>query len=284
MMPTILLEGAADLHCHFGPDAHRKRSVDAIGAARDAAAAGHAAVVLKSHNESTASLAHAVDTMVDGVRVFGGICCDREVGGLNPEAVEIALRLGAKIVWLPTLSSQQDVDNGLAAYLGRPLNGIRVIDEDGKLVPAVSAIVDLVAEHDAILATGHVSADEHAAVAYAATGRVRVLATHAREPHAGPNLTLPQCRALVDLDVTLELAAFSCMGTSAGRPLDDIVATIKAVGPEHCTLATDYGQANNPRPAAGLASYVDALREAGLSERDLRLMACDNPQRLLRLA
>ena len=283
-MSSIPLDGAADLHCHFGPDAHRKRSVDAIGAAKDAAASGHAAVVLKSHNESTASLAHAVDSVVDGVRVFGGICCDREVGGLNPTAVEIALLLGAKIVWLPTLSSQQDVESGLAAYLGLPSEGIRVIDEDGALLPAVSTIIDLVAEHDAVLATGHISADEHAAVARVVAGRVRVLATHARDTHAGPNLTLEQCRALADLGVTLELAAFSCMGAAAGRPLNDIIATIKAVGPEHCTLATDYGQANNPRPAAGLGSYVDALWEAGMSESDLRLMACDNPQRLLRLA
>ena len=240
--------------------------------------------MLKSHNESTASLAHAVDSVVDGVRVFGGICCDREIGGLNPTAIEIALLLGAKIVWLPTLSSQQDVENGLAAYLGLPSEGIRVINEDGNLLPAVSTILDLVAEHDAVLATGHVSADEHAAVARAAAGRVRVLATHAREPHAGPNLTLEQCQALADLGVTLELAAFSCMGAAAGRPLDDIIATIKAVGPEHCTLATDYGQANNPRPAAGLASYVDAPWKAGISEPDLRLMACENPQRLLRMA
>jgi hypothetical protein len=29
-MATIDLAGAADLHCHFGPDAHRERSVDAL--------------------------------------------------------------------------------------------------------------------------------------------------------------------------------------------------------------------------------------------------------------
>jgi len=80
-MATIDLTGAADLHCHFGPDAHRERSVDALDAARDAAAARHAAVVLKSHDYPTAALAAVVDRVVDGVRVFGGICCDFEVGG-----------------------------------------------------------------------------------------------------------------------------------------------------------------------------------------------------------
>jgi hypothetical protein len=86
-MATIDLTGAADLHCHFGPDAHRERSVDALDAARDVAAARHAAVVLKSHDYPIAALAAVVDRVVDGVRVFGGICCDREVGGVNPAAV-----------------------------------------------------------------------------------------------------------------------------------------------------------------------------------------------------
>src|SRR5438105_12956751 len=110
---NVDLTGAADLHCHFGPDAHRERSVDAMEAARDAAAAGHAAVVLKSHDYPTAALAAVVDGLVRGVRVLGGICCDREVGGLNPAAVEVALRPGAKIVWLPTLTSYQDQLNGV---------------------------------------------------------------------------------------------------------------------------------------------------------------------------
>ena len=74
-MATIDLTGAADLHCHFGPDAHRERSVDALDAARDAAAARHAAVVLKSHDYPTAALAAVVDRVIDGVRVSGGICC-----------------------------------------------------------------------------------------------------------------------------------------------------------------------------------------------------------------
>src|SRR3954467_535786 len=153
MPATIDLTGAADLHCHFGPDAHRERSVDALDAARDAAAARHAAVVLKSHDSPTAALAAIVDRVVDGVRVFGGICCDREVGGVNPAAVETALRLGAKIVWLPTLGSRQDADNGVAAHLGIPGPGLVVMDENGHLLPETHEIFALVAEHDAILAT-----------------------------------------------------------------------------------------------------------------------------------
>src|SRR5215472_7971518 len=193
MPATVDLTGAADLHCHFGPDAHRERSVDALDAARDAAGAGHAAIVLKSHDYPTAALAAVVDRVVDGVRVFGGICCDREVGGVNPAAVETALRIGAKIVWLPTLTSRQDQLNGIGEALGIPGPGLSVVDEKGALTPDTHAVLDLVAEHDAVLATGHVSWGEHHAVAEEFGGRGKVLVTHAMEELAGPNLSVEQC-------------------------------------------------------------------------------------------
>src|SRR5947207_15942218 len=114
---SVDLGGAADLHCHFGPDPHRARSVDAFDAAREAAAAGHRAIVLKSHDSPTASLAWAVQREVGpGISVFGGTCCDREVGGGNPAAVEGAHRLGAGIVRRPTLSSRSACDHTIAAH------------------------------------------------------------------------------------------------------------------------------------------------------------------------
>jgi hypothetical protein len=281
--PRVDITGAVDLHCHFAPDAHRERSVDAFEAARDAAAAGHAAVVLKSHDYPTAALAWAVDQVVDGIRVFGGICCDREVGGLNPAAVDVALRLGAKVVWLPTLSSQQDVDSGLAARLGLPLAGLRVVDADGNLLPATQEILDLVAGADAVLATGHVSAEEHVAVARAFGDRGRLIVTHAMEEMAGPNLSIDQCVELAELGGFIELCGMTCIGAFASRRPAELAACVRAVGPAQCTIATDYGQKVNPRPAEGLQAWADALAEAGIAEGDIRRMACANPAALIGL-
>jgi hypothetical protein len=275
------LTGAVDLHCHFAPDAHRERSVDAFEAARDAAAAGHAAVVLKSHDYPTAALAWAVDHVVDGVRVFGGICCDREVGGLNPSAVDVALRLGAKVAWLPTLSSQQDVDSGLAARLGLPLAGLRVVDDGGQLLPETNEILDLVAGAGAVLATGHVSAGEHFAVARAFGRRGRMVVTHAMEEMAGPDLSIEQCVELAGLGAFIELCGMTCIGAFASRPPAELAACIQAVGAGQCTIATDYGQKVNPRPAEGLQAWADALAEEGIAEGDVRRMACANPAALI---
>jgi hypothetical protein len=228
-------------------------------------------------------LAAALDEAVDSVRVFGGICCDREVGGLNPAAVEAALRIGAKVVWLPTLSSRQDQSNGVAAQLGIPGPGLSVLDDDGQLLPAAGQILDLVAEYGAVLASGHISRTEHFAVARAFASRGRMVVTHAREELAGPNLPMDDCVELADLGALIELCAMTCLGPLATRPVGEMAATVRAVGPERCTLATDYGQKVNARPAHGLQSFGDALVAEGLSDAQVRRMACANPCALLGL-
>ena len=103
-----LVAGAVDMHCHFGPDAHLERSVDCLEAAQQARGLGMAAIVLKSHDYQTAALAYAIDKVTPGIRVFGGIALDAPVGGINPHAVEVMCRIGGKVVWMPTLSSEND--------------------------------------------------------------------------------------------------------------------------------------------------------------------------------
>lgn len=280
---SVDLTGAADLHTHFGPDPHRRRSVTGLESAQQAAAAGHAAIVLKSHDTPSASLAGALDPLVDGLRVFGGISCDREVGGLNPAAVDVALALGARIVWLPTLSSRQDFENGVADQLGIPGPGLRIVDDDGALTSDTHEILTLVAEHDAVIATGHVSAAEHLAVTREYARRGNLLVTHAMEELAGPNLSVSQCAELAELGAHIELCALTCIGSLATRPVDDLIACIRAVGVERVTLGTDFGQAMNEPPAAGLQTFADALFAGGLTGAEIRRMACTNPTALLRL-
>ena len=284
-------DGAIDLHCHYGPDFIRpwrdtRHAVTALEAATEAAAAGHAAIVLKSHDFASPALAYAVQEVVPDVAVFGGITLDYQAGGLNPLAVEHALRLGAKIVWLPTVSSHQDRLNGCGARQGYTGPGLRVVDDDGDLLPVVREILDLVHDHDAILATGHVSADEHHVVAREFARRGKVIVTHAGEELAGPNLDAAQCAELADLGAIVELSVHSCMPSIAGpgKSLAELAAMIQAVGPARCTLASDLGSNDaHPNPVAGLHDHLERLWREGASEQDLRVMVCDNPARLLGL-
>jgi hypothetical protein len=281
----VALGGAIDLHCHFGPESviGTPHSVDALGAAADAADLGFAAVVLKSHDFPSNAVAYAVQQQVSGVRVLGSICCDYWVGGVNPTAVETALRDGAAVVWLPTISSRQDVENGVAALLGIPGAGIELLDEGGHLRQEVHDVLDLVAEHDTILATGHTSTAEHFAVARAFGRRGRLVVTHAMNAGAGPNLSVQECVELADLGARIEISAATCMG-SHGPSVQDVLDAVRAIGPDRIVLSTDYGWTQDlPRPAPGLVAFTDVLWEHGAGEHDLRTMVCENPARLLRL-
>ncbi|MGZ4678412.1 MAG: DUF6282 family protein, partial [Acidimicrobiia bacterium] len=180
-------------------------------------------------------------------------------------------------------SSRQDFENGVAAQLGIPGPGISVLDADGELTDATREVLDLVAEHDAVLATGHVSAAEHLAVTRAFAARGPVLVTHAMEELAGPNLDAGQCAALAELGAHIELCALTCIGALATRPVSDLVECIRRVGVDRVTLGTDFGQGVNEPPARGLQSYADALHAEGLTEAEIRRMACTNPAALLRL-
>ena len=110
-----------------------------------------------------------------------------------------------------------------------------------------------------------------------------MLVTHATEDLAGPKLDAAQCRELAELGAWIELCAMTCIGALATKTVADMVATIRAVGVERITLGTDFGQAVNPHPAAGLQTYADALYAEGLTEDQIRTMACENPSRLLGL-
>src|SRR5262249_21186755 len=183
------------------------------------------------------------------------------IGGVNPGAVETALRDGAAIVWMPTISSQQDVENGVAALLKIPGPGIQLLDDQDRLRPEVSEVLDLIAQYDAIAATGHTSTAEHFALACEFAGRGRLVVTHAMNARAGPPLTMAECVELAELGAYIELAAATCMD-SHGPSAFDVVKAIGKIGPERVVLSTDYGwNAALPRPAAGMQSYVDTLWE-----------------------
>ena len=78
------------------------------GLARRFAELGLAGFVLKSHYAPTAERAAVVRAAVPGVWALGAIALNNGVGGLNAQAVEIAARGGARIVWLPTVDAENE--------------------------------------------------------------------------------------------------------------------------------------------------------------------------------
>ena len=108
-MDFVELDGAVDLHVHSYPCVFQRR-IDDRQAAQAAADKGMAAIVLKSHHESTVSRAYLLQSEFPDLKIYGGVVLNQWVGGINPAAAEVALRLGAKEVWMPTIDAAHHVD------------------------------------------------------------------------------------------------------------------------------------------------------------------------------
>src|SRR5215207_8324959 len=157
-----LLVGAIDMHTHPGPSPFPRR-INVADAALDAASMGFRAIVAKSHHLSmqTEILALRATILADcPVDVFGGIAMNRTVGGLNPYAAELVLKLGGRIVWFPTISSpahikhHHDHPDMVFPQSTVPLREhppLRVVDDEGRLDPAALDVLDVIAGENAIL-------------------------------------------------------------------------------------------------------------------------------------
>ncbi|HEY3189080.1 MAG TPA: DUF6282 family protein [Solirubrobacteraceae bacterium] len=289
-----LVRGAYDMHVHIAPDTV-ERIIDDVGLARRCEALGLAGFQLKSHYTSTAERARVVRGVVPGVEVFGAVTLNRAVGGMNPLAVEIAAREGARTVWLPTVDSQNEMTGGheLAPGAKPPvwmrlqqelreqgvqIEPIDVLDDGGALLPETEAVLDAVARHELVLATGHLSRDEIFAVVDAAVekGIATIVVTHPEFP--AQNIGVEDQRALAAKGALLE----RCFTTPhTGKVTwERVFDAIRATGVEHSVLSTDLGQVFNPPVEDGLALMADRLLEAGFDEEEIHTMAVTNTRRL----
>ena len=276
----MLVKDSIDMHVHHGPDAHIRRRVDAMQAALQAEEAGMRAIVLKNHDYPTAPLAHMVNQQVKNLTVFGSLCLDFEIGGLNPAAVKVSGRLGAKVVWMPTFSSAND-----RKKLGLDVEGISIVDEEGKILPVVQEILDIVKTHDMVLATGHVSAPEAFALVKEARQRKikKIVVTHPLEQRVGATLSLEEQQQLAQKGAFIEHCFLCTMPLGDQLNPNRIVEAVKAVGAEHCILTTDLGQDWNPPPAEGMRMMVGTLLRCKLSVEEIETMIKTNPAELLGL-
>lgn len=146
-----------DLHTHASPSLLPRHGNDAQTVAAERAL-GFATVVLKSHEGSTVERA-----AIAGPGVYGGIVLNSALGGANPDAVEVAAKLGGRVVWMPTVSSRTHKRGAsspeLSVHQGFEMGPIDVIDE-GSLRTEWLEVLEVVSAYDLVLASGHLSADE----------------------------------------------------------------------------------------------------------------------------
>jgi hypothetical protein len=285
------IRGAIDLHVHVGPDVIPRRCDD-IDLAREFERHGLGGFVIKSHYVPTAVCAATVSRVVPEVHVAGAITLNHSVGGLNPAALEVSARLGAKVVWMPTVDAANEW-SGRTADTPAPAWGAfheRLMTRPGypppisllaggRLTEPAERCLEVVAAHDMVLATGHIGRDEILALVARARelGVASILVTHVEFPSV--DLSAEDQVALAGMGALLE----HCYTTAfTGKTTwETVFANLRATGPEAAVVSTDLGQAANPPVADGLADFADRLLEAGFTADDVRQMAVVNPSRLL---
>jgi hypothetical protein len=272
------LTGVVDFHIHTSPDVF-PRTVSAIEAAEAAKRAGMGAIVVKSHSTDSAARAETA-RILTGFPVYGGVALNIFVGGLNPYAVSESVRQGGRVVWMPTITARHFVklaDNAPMLKAGIPagFEGLTVTDGRGRLKSEAERILELVAEHNLVLCSGHISPEETATLFQRAheMGIERLVGTHPNAPFVG-----------IPTDIQRDLAGFGAFlewtpqGTVAER-----AEAIRAVGTAHCFLSTDAGSLASLRPVPLMAGYIEALRAEGFTEAELHSMTVTVPSFLLGL-
>ncbi|MEA2385451.1 MAG: hypothetical protein QOH72_5422 [Solirubrobacteraceae bacterium] len=284
-----LVRGAYDTHVHISPDVVKRRVTD-LRLAERFAELGLAGFGLKSHYTSTAERARVVSEAVPAVDTIGTITLNRAVGGLNPVAVEIAAREGARIVWFPTVSSENEQHEVLAADPdGKVPVWVRfelelreagigpapvAVVADGELVPEARDVLAAIARHDLVLATGHLARDEIFTLVDGAVeaGVRRIVVTHPEFP--SQRLPIEDQIALAGRGAVME-RAFTTPYTGKCS-WEQVFAATRAVGPERTVWSTDLGQVFNPPVEDGLAIMADQFLAAGFHDDEVRAMAVTN--------
>lgn len=274
-----MISGVADLHVHGAPSLVERHGLDheVLGAH---GSVGVDFAVLKAHEGSTVERAALASrhSQAAGVEVVGGVVLNSPVGGANADAVEVAARLGGRVVWMPTVSAAAHVASAtsseLSVHRGLTFRQVDVLAEDGRLLPGWQEVLEVVAAHDLLLASGHLTCAESVALFRAArtAGVTRMLLNHPRMPFLEwDEAAAPE---LAELGVVLELG---------------ILPDILTDGPPSTTLGEHYphellafggdlGHAHYPTLEQALPGWLAGLEDVVGSAAAERILTVNGRQ------
>ncbi len=284
-----LLEGAVDFHAHIFPQLTAEEPGRVLDHewAQAARACGMRGFAMKSHLWPTMAQARILNEVYPGVTALGTIVLNSNVGGLSPFAAESAVRLGARIIWMPTYTSANDIRVNAfsrrvaAAYKNKPpAQGLTVFGKDKRILPEVDAILEVARDADVVVATGHLSAEEGVALARRAKelGLGKFVFTHPLIHII--EATDAQMREVAELDYIVEFTWISAFPMWQDLDPKKVAATAKLLGAERCIMTTDAQLDVNPPPPEMLRMFIATMLQLGLSAKEVRWMVQRNPARL----
>lgn len=281
-MKKINLKGIFDMHVHSAPDI-RARAYTDFEMMDAGIRVGAKGIVLKSHHGTTMNRAFLVNEHNKIVNqgnndfiMYGSITLNKGIGGLNPIAVDVALKMGAKVVWLPTTHAANQLKKD-----GKT-GGIEVL-VNGKIVEPLKEIIKMIIDKDVVLGTGHLSPEEIFFVVdqARAMGLKKIVVTHPEFWVVGMS-DEDQIKIVKDYDVILERCYAQPMGGGVYKNnLADNLKIIQTVGYKNVMVDTDGGQVENPHWEIAFAEYVEYLFAHGVTEEEINFMTKTIPEKLL---
>jgi hypothetical protein len=283
-----LIRGAIDMHVHAAPCPF-PRPFDDAEIAVQARDMGFKAIVVKDHHQPTTGRVHHAQKLANGIKLFGSLVLNTYEGGLNPYAVEAAVRFyEARVIWLPTVTSAAHLkvfgQPSLTSYKVqfRPVNGISILRE-GKLAAEVSEIIQICKEGDVCLGTGHISALEIAAVIEECKkqGFKKLMITH-------PLFNVPSLSIDEQKEFSSEEGVFLEYTYLPMTPIwnqdgkaKKTAEAIKAVGFEKCVMSSDLGNYLNQPAPEGLRCFIECMLHYEIKPEEIEFMVKRNPAYLL---
>ena len=269
-----------DSHVHAAPDIV-DRIGDDVQVARAYDLMDFSGFVLKAHYESTVGRARAVAELT-GRSVYGGIALNQHTGGINPSAVAATLSSGGRVVWMPTADSHTQSAAGLPRLCDHeprlPAHSYAVPPVNPEAQQATDLVLALIADHDAVLATGHLSGDECRWLSERARyfGITRVLFTH--PSYTVPGLSPAEIGTLVGAGGHAEITTYQLLHQPGCTP--SMLAQVAKAAGSGLILSSDAGQPDSPSPPEALLLLIDALAAEGLDRKWLEAAASTTPTSL----
>ncbi|MGV0816628.1 DUF6282 family protein [Martelella sp. AMO21009] len=286
-----LLTGAIDLDCRTGPSLEPRHFTHDYAAEEAAVAAGMTAVAFRDDFYPTTPVTAILEKTVYAdlpLKLLSGVVLNNYVGGLNPYAVEHELKLGGRIIWMPTISAANHLrmayrsnDDGPAM---RPREALSVLDARGAITEATREILEIIAEYDAVLASGHLHVSETLPLFQAARAAgVRRLLVNQPQHYAGA--TLADIEELARNGAFIELTAAAYINGPDRRHAHGVLTSvIAAASPERVIFSSGLGHTRNLKPVEGLRALIRLCLQHGVDQDDMKMMLAKNAAKLVGLA
>ena len=298
------LTDAIDVHAH----ARGGDEEDPLHAAQEATRAGMKALLYKSISpgrpwEVARRLQDEVDRWAEReglrpVKCLSAWVIGIPLGPIDFAEIKAAVEGGIQGLWMPPVTSAWSIFRlgGRGKWWDRtrgydepvaPVSweearkvGVYVLDDHGRLLPAIRDTVRLVADHGVALSFGHLSPQEMEALAeeMVAVGYRRAFIDH---PFSEVfDFDVPRMKRWAAAGVRFALT-WDELSPLLGVDPQDMLAAIRAIGPEHFMLSSDAGIPILPPTVESYRLLAALLRAYGMTEPEMRQLMTGSAKEIL---